>query len=177
MKINNLKNAKNFASAFLNLYINSISEKDLLNLISLSSYLKQNNKLINYVCKISITTNGSCNFFKLLLKKFDLPIVFQKLVDLLANRKLLYLINDIFSQIILLYQKRNKVMLFNIKSVIPLEENDLYKLKIFLEKTTNNKIIETLEIDKSLIAGIKAQSNNFLFENSISKKLKTLRQL
>jgi F0F1-type ATP synthase delta subunit len=57
-----------------------------------------------------------------------------------------------------------------------LEKNDLTPIITMLSLKTKMTILFNHRIDSSLIAGIRAESNNFLWEISVKKKINALKE-
>lgn len=177
MDINNIHISRKYATAFLNLFFYKIDQKSFLNIIDAFNYLKFNNNIFYILSLSNLSLSKRKEIVNLLLTKFDLPLEFTKLTDLLFNAKRIFLLIDILREIILIYENMASIIIFDISSAKALNDSDLHIIRNFLEKKSGKKIIESYKIDKSLIAGIKAKSKTYLWEYSIDKRLRNLTKL
>lgn len=111
------------------------------------------------------------------LAKFQLEGSFIRLVKLLATHKRIFLIHDVLKQLCEEYKLRNKITSFVISSSHDLKAEELSEITQFLVRLTNHEIMSDYKIDKSLIAGIRLQSNTGIWEYSIRKQLAQMQQL
>lgn len=169
--------ARKYAIAFLNIYINKINEKDFLNLVTAFKFLKTHPDVLFFFFLPNLTLSVKNEIINTLFTKFDLNLEFKQLTDFLIENSRAFLFVDILREIILIYQERNSIILFDITSANELKDSDLKDIKYFLERKSGCKVIESYEIDKNLIAGIKAKSTTLLWEYSIAKQMRNIRRL
>ena len=94
---------------------------------------------------------------------------------MLINDKRAGLFDFVLKQITLLYKRRNKILSFTISTAHPLTQEAVESVKQFLERVTGCDIIYEYKIDKSLIAGMRLQSETLLWEHSVKKNLQCVR--
>lgn len=176
MYVNNVQVASKYASAFLNLFINKIDEKSFLNIVTAFEFIQANSNFISFFSLPSLKVSDKNEFIEKFLIKFDLILDFQKLMDILIKQNRLFLLKDILREIILLYQYKTEIFLFDISSAHSLDAVQLKEIKYFIERKTRKKVIESYKIDKSLIAGLKIKSHGLLWQYSINNKLQKIKQ-
>ena len=76
-----------------------------------------------------------------------------------------------------LYKEHIDSVEFSIISAQEINDQQIESIKQFLSRLINKKIIGTPSIDTSLIAGLRLQSNEYLWEYSIRKHINALQAL
>ena len=112
-----------------------------------------------------------------LIGHFLLPQIFSKLLLLLIAHNRSFYIPTVLFFIIELYKEQTNSADFSIKSSHSLDQQQIETIKQFLGRLTGKNIIATSLIDRSLIAGLRLQSNNNIWEYSVRKQLQMLRTL
>jgi F-type H+-transporting ATPase subunit delta len=167
--------ARRYAHAFLNVFIESLSNNDLTNIEQAIDFFTKHKQLIALLKVPHIDTQQKSDALEyILLKIYHLPESFKKLVSLLVSQKRAYYILEVLIQLNEYYQIYKNIEYFQIKSSHQLEQKELELLEQFLKEQTEAIIIYKYEIDPDLIAGIRMQSNTLLWEYSIQKQLNAL---
>jgi ATP synthase F1 delta subunit len=169
--------AKKYASAFFNLNADTLSFDDYSALKAAAQYSKKNEKLFFLLNTPTVPTATKQTILEDLLHQFSLPNSLQPLIQLVLKHQRLFLLPAIFKQITVVYEKQKKIMEFTISSSQHLDKNQLEIMKTFLAKHTNYHIIYKQLFNKKLIAGIRMQSDVYLWEYSVAKQLRALRTL
>ncbi|SHE67622.1 F0F1 ATP synthase subunit delta [Clostridium fallax] len=98
------------------------------------------------------------------------------LIILIEKDRILYL-REKLDQMEKIHLDRNNTLVANIKSVIPLTDEELSKLKSKLEAKYDKKIILEQEIDKSIIGGLYVRVGNDVIDGTIKSKLDEMKAL
>ena len=167
--------ARKYAQAFLNVFADTISQDDFEHIEAAALFFKKQPSLLFFLKWPALGVAVKVEALNKVLQKFGLPDSFNKLVDLLAQDKRTFLIAEVLSQISKQYKKSHKLGVFNISSAHQLNEQELTTIKEFLAKLTGLDIIYNYTIDKKLIAGIRLQSDTYLWEYSIANQLNQLK--
>jgi len=168
--------ARKYANAFLNLYINEISEADFSSIKKLEKFFDGHRKAIFFLSIPNISDKKKEKLLGELFEEFGVDKLLKPLMNLLFKQKRIFLIDEVLKHIGLLYKERKNIMMFNITSSHQLDNQDLEIIKKFLAHRTGKKIISEYKIDKSIVAGIRLQSDTLLWEYSIYKQCETLRK-
>lgn len=112
-----------------------------------------------------------------LISYFALPEQLSAIILLLIKHNRSFYIPDVLFCISQLYKKQTNSVIFSLKSAYPLSEQHIQTIKLFLEKLMHKNVITEPSLDTSLIAGVRLQSSEYLWEYSIRKQLQTLREL
>lgn len=162
--------ARKYAAAFLNQNVHKITHHDYQNIIRAYAFLKKVPMLKTYL-KLPILNEVKKKFLILFCQEFQLDPVCTMLVDLLVKHQRLYLIEMIFFYIKNLYQEQNNIMEFTFISANQITTDQCSKIQSFLIQKTGKTIEYKSIVDPQLIAGIRAQSNTLLWENSIQGRM------
>lgn len=165
--------AQKYAQAFLNVFLEDFSLKEISHLEKLNQFLHERHNLQTYL-KIPLGQQFKRDCFHLLLSKYTLPKSLYILSDLLIKHHRAYLFTIILGCIVTEFYKRQGYTQFRISSSHTLDQEMLDTIYQFLERATKKKILTTMNIDKTLIAGIRLQSNELLWESSIKKRLQVV---
>jgi F0F1-type ATP synthase delta subunit len=167
-----------YAKAYCAVYKDQIVFKERNAIVDISKLLEKtrffliliNNTLKDYTdLKVSIIAD----YFK--MHNLDLP--FEKLIKLLLTHNRLTLLPQILKQIAMFYDTEHNITQFQITTPSLISENFKTEISSFLSSITKKTVLPHYSIDPSLIAGFRAQSKEFLYENSLRKKLQTLTHL
>lgn len=167
--------AKKYATAFLNLYMDTIDTNYYHALKKVILYGKKIERVFFLLQTPTITPQDKQKLINSFIEQFSLPTTLISLTTLLLKQQRIILLPLIFQQIIRLYEQRKKIMPFTFFASYPLTEDKVIAIKQFLEKHTHNYIIGHQKIKPSLIGGIRLQSDFYVWEYSIAKQLRTLR--
>lgn len=169
--------ARKYAIAFLNIYIDQIDDQVFLNIENMLNYLRYNYDSISFFSLPNIGLAEKTKLIDLFLKKFQLPEVFKRLILLLIKHNRIALLVDVCKYISYIYQDMTNSMKFEISTVCKLSKSDINILEEFLARKTGKRIIPTVKIDKSLIAGISMKSDLMLWEFSVSRQLEKVSRI
>lgn len=166
--------AKRYAQAFLNIF--PLNAGNLASIHHAIIFLDQHEEVLSLLKVPMLDTRLKVQALEsYLIDRFELPESFRKLIELLAAQKRSYLIVEVLRCIEIEFQERQHIEFFTIASSIPLDESDLNNLKQFLAEQTQHTIVYEAHHDANLVAGIRMQSAQHLWEYSIRKQLNALR--
>lgn len=167
--------ASKYAQAFVNLYSYKIFENDFFNILNAHNELSDNTNIL-FLMNFAFVKDNPDFFVDKLINEFSLIKEFKVILKVLIESNRVILFKKILEFIIWKYQDFTNKQYFKIFLSDELKDNQIESIKIFLMKLTNNDIIYKYEVDKKLIAGIKALSFNFLWEYSIYSQLQSLKR-
>jgi len=170
---NSTLTTKKYAQAFLNVFMNKLTLETYKNLLRLSHALSEHKEIKTFLKLPHIATEKKEQFLTSLATIFELPACFNSLISLLISYKRAAFFPKILSYIIRIYKTKKEIADFQVKSTLPLNTKQLNYLTTFLAKKIDKTVVISQEIDPSLIAGIRAQSDHYLWEYSIAEKLRT----
>lgn len=178
MNIKRLELSRKYAQAFINIFIDKLSFDTLDNLNNFIVFLKENRKFSFYLSLSTIDNNIKHDILSKVIENMGLPKEFNKLTKLLLKDKRIFILDSVIFYIRELLKSKLNILEFKI--ITPRETPKNFNdnlLKFLSSKLSNKKILYNNYIDKSLIAGVKAYSTNYLWEHSIKQQLRSLKNL
>jgi len=166
--------ARRYARAFFNVYGTMVVETDFEGLERARIFFVQH-KNINFFMKLSsLDAAVKKSAVKVLLKDLGLSPIFSKVLSLLIDEKRTYFLPEFFYQLRNEFKKVKGVTEWKISSSQDLSEDDQKIIEAFLKKTSKNDIYCVYECNNALIAGVRMQSDELLWENSVRQRLQRI---
>ncbi len=167
--------AHRYAIAFLNVYQHSLTVPVIKRLAELIKFLESHKQSLFYVKVSSIPEIIKRDVLGQLFEQFELKTpAFFALLTTLAQHKRLFLSLPILHKIYQDYEKRMNISEFVVATATQLNQDQITTIQKFLEKQIQQAVDLTVTLDRSLIAGIRIQSDTLLWEHSIRKQLKDI---
>ena len=164
-----------YAAAFLNLFDKKLTVHDLEKIEKAACCLSDYRGYIIALSVVQLSDEKKQNLLHaIMVKQFELPVVFERLVHLLIEDRRLVLLADTLKQVAALYRDRHGIAQVLITSSHRLDNEQLSGIKQFLARKTGLDIMYTYRVDKKLIAGVRLQGNSFVWEYSIRKSLNNI---
>ncbi|MCF7899919.1 F0F1 ATP synthase subunit delta [Candidatus Babeliales bacterium] len=167
--------ARRYALAFLNVYSSFLKEADFKGMCLLSSYFCERRQAC-FLMRVSLLDEGvKLKALDAIRNIFKLPPCFNKLFSLLIEHKRSIILSDVFDELCNEYKKRNKIITFEVAATEIFSEEQKNIIEKFLHKATQETVLCSYVEDMSLIAGIRLQSNAYLWETSVKDRLHRIR--
>jgi F0F1-type ATP synthase delta subunit len=167
-----LRLANKYAQAFLNWQGDRFSEADFWNCLKARQFLVDHGVVLNYLNWPSEGLREKLS--QIFLEKFNLPSSYAQLLKILYQHRRMILLQEVLHCLIEQYQFRNQVACFQIESYPALTETQLADFVQYLEVRVGLKILYHTKVNPELLAGLRASSIQWLWEDSISGKLRAL---
>lgn len=163
---------RKYAHAYNNIFGHELAYEHIENIEKAASFLRMHSRAL-FLLKVplipyDVKKKGLADF----INRFALPNSFLLLIELLLKDKRAGLLADVLEQIKDIYIEEHAVHHFTVTSAVALDEQQKADIKTFLADMVQGTIIYTYGVDKNLIAGIRLQSENLLWERSIDKQLR-----
>ena len=168
--------ARKYATAFLNLFIDEIGIKDFCAIVSVDHFLKSAPEISSFF-KFSGMNETKKEVIDRIFQEFKLTPVLKRLTELLLRHQRLFLLQSILHCIKQLYKERRGIMEFSIQSSPVLTKEQITTIKNFLSAKTGCHILYEYKENKNLIAGVRVQSDNVLWERSVARRLVEVQRL
>lgn len=168
--------AKQYAKAYIAQNGASLSMQDIEHIKLAIAFFRKNHNFMS-LASLLVETEGSNHvLIKELFEHFSLHQTLKKMVDVLLHRKHLVLFAQVLQDICCLYVLKNNILEVTVRSAAPLDSAQVEQFEKFFTKLSGKRIISNVVLDESLIAGVRMQSDLFLWEYSIAGRLRNLRQ-
>mgnify|MGYP006413565891 CR=1 FL=1 len=168
--------AKKYAIAFLNTYEEKLTIDCFKTFKIFSKFLKANPLFIAALSVPSIPIERKHDFLIKTLDNLHVHKYLQKLVFLLLKENRIELLGKVLKNVSIQYKKRNGIIKFYVSSSHELDEKEKIAIKSFVKKNMGEHSKTSFLIDKNLISGLRMKSSIFLWERSIDKRLRTMKQ-
>jgi F-type H+-transporting ATPase subunit delta len=168
--------SRKYAEAFLNLYMDSITDDMITQLEELSAYLRSHKNALIFFGLHHISVEEKLRLFEKIETRIKPSSFIKNLFELLIKHNRVALCPHVIDMTCKQYRKRKNILMFDIQTSHTLDTQDITLIQQFLSHKTHKHITSTHHINKQLIAGLRLQSETFLWEYSINKQLKKLTQ-
>jgi len=168
--------AKTYATAFVNVYFDDLSDDYINRLSKLAIFLKSNKQPYIYLRIPKIPQEVKIKALNKVAQAFNLEEGIKKLMYALLETDRIEILDKVLNQIKIVYQRQAGVELFEVISSHSLSDEEKEKVLIFIKANSKYKVKAKFIVDKKLIVGLRIKSNSFLWERSIVKQLRDIKQ-
>lgn len=168
--------AKQYAKAYLAEYESQLNLADIEHIKLVLKFFRKHHNFMSLVSELIDDAGSDHILIQELFDHFSLPVTLKKLVDVLIRHKRLIFFAQVLQDIGCLYLLQHNILEVTVSSAAPLEALELEQFEKFFTELSGKRIISNVVLDESLIAGVRMQSDLFLWEYSIASRLRTLRQ-
>ena len=168
--------SKKYAQAYLNVYGQELGREDIDRIFAAFCFFKKHHDFMHLVCVTSVNDGVMVLVFEKLINYFSLPKSLQKIMHLLVKHKRVCYLKDVLQDICCLYKMRNNIIELEIKTADTIDVHAVQAFEQFFAQQSGSKIESTVHLDRSLIAGVRLQSDFFLWEYSVASRLQSLKQ-
>lgn len=167
--------AKQYAKAYLIEYGDILTSTDIDNMKSAIYFFRRHHNFMSLVSLMTKLHEKKHVMIDEIFSHFSLHDSLQKLVKVLLRHKRLLYFAQVLQDICCLFEIRSGSLEVTIQTATSLTESEIKKFETFFAKLSGKRIISHVRIDPSLIAGVRMQSEIFLWEYSIAARLRQLR--
>lgn len=164
--------ANKYGKAFFNLYGTELTDQNFWNIKDAIDFLNKNRTVLSY---LECTKPGDeQKLITVFLQHFKLHKDFSRLLILLKKQKRILLLPDILHCILIFYLEQGGKMYFDLQSYPKLSSVQEKPLVDFLSNVTGQQILYRCAENHRLIAGLRMQSDQLLWEDSVRGRLKMI---
>jgi F0F1-type ATP synthase delta subunit len=169
--------SRRYARAWNTIFSHQITVAVIESISAAITYLTEHPR-IQFMLRLSVIEDGvKYQALQTLGTYYGLPDGYLKLCHLLVAHKRAFLVASVLKAIVEIYWEDNNIEQFTITSVAPLSYDQKQTCELFLRAACNCKVQCTYLLSPSLIAGIRMQSNHFLWERSVRKQIRIVQHL
>jgi ATP synthase F1 delta subunit len=172
-----LRVTRKYAEAFLRVFGRHLTYADITKMEAAYRSLSSRKHILFFLQLPHLDNPTKSSMIEDLLAHLMMPAIFLQLFMLLVNDNRVFYIPHVLFFIIQLYKRSHAIESFAIMSTHDLNAQQKERIKYFLSSRTGSSIMCSYAIDKSLIAGIRMQSSEHMWEYSVRKQLACLRAL
>lgn len=166
---------KKYAQAWYNLFGKELSFDSIQNMHKAAQFLETSKQLLfllNYAVQEPAQVE-QC--IQMLCAKFQLPASLHALFILLLKHDRIELFIKVIEDIIALYKLDHSMIDVHIMTAHQASADEIAMLTHFFEKKTGMQALVTCTQERSLIAGVRLESELWLWEASVQKQLRILK--
>lgn len=117
-------------------------------------------------------------FYEKLARIFALEVMrIDLLSDLLYKQGRLALLPDVVRHLFELYKKKHNFLFCTMKASHELTPDQKEIMMSFVGRITDKEVVFSVKIDRSLIAGIRIEGDEMVWESSVARQLRAIEQL
>lgn len=166
--------ARKYAQAFLTIFAHEIMLDDIKKLAETEQYLRTNKKILSLLSIPVANEKTQQAMIEKIVTHFSLKNCFTNLFLLILSRHHSHLIPHVLWYINQLYKKQHDTIDCLITSSHDLTQTTIDSITRFFKDITGKNVIYYHTIDKKLIAGIRLQSPEYLWEYSVHKQIQSI---
>lgn len=163
-----------YAKAFFNLYGSELTDADFWLIKKAIHFLVQNGPILNYFSLHQSPEQQALT--AIFLARLKLRASFGQLLWLLQKQKRIGLLPNVLKCVLYVFLHRRKKIYFKLHSYPALSPTQTEQVVKYLSQTTEMQILYESYEDPNLIAGIKMQSEQFLYDDTLSGRLQRIRR-
>lgn len=164
--------AQKYATAFLNQFFSELSIHELQKIDAAVTFFKEHKNALFYLTLNTIDPKTKYDaLMRMLTHSYQVTPSIAPLIKLLTKHKRTFLLPLVLHDIYQLGMMRHNQIKFEVSSAQPLTQEHKIAINTLLTRKTGANTIITYRVDPTLIAGFRAQSETYLFEQSIKKYL------
>ena len=172
-----ISTAKKYAQAFVRVFSQKITFSDCVKIEHAQKILSVRRRILFFLQLPQLDTIARTSMIEDLVDYFLLPHQFLSLFLLLIAHNRSFYIPYVLLFIVQLYKKRSNILDFSVISSHSLTEKQESQIKLFLAHSAGKNIMCSYSVNKNLIAGVRMQSVEYMWEYSVRKQLLCLRAL
>jgi F0F1-type ATP synthase delta subunit len=169
--------AARYARAWSTTFSDQLSEDDLHHFSEAITYLEHHPDIYFMLQLLVIADSVKEQALHMLGELYALPQGYTQLCELLILHKRTFLLELILKKMVELEWEKKNIEWFTISSACPLSSDQQSQCRSFLATMCKKQIRCTYVLSPHLIAGVRMQSNHFLWEHSINKQIQMIRHL
>lgn len=174
MKLQERALARKYAQAYIQVYGSRLTQEARNQIERLVAEYMQHKEKFFYLGLSSLAPAVKSNLVFKTCDQFQVRSVLQPLILLLAEQGRLALLVPVLQSVLSLDKELQGIIDVTIQSAQTLDAQQQEFVKKFLEHLTGKKIHARLVDNPELIAGIRVQSDTFLWEHSVAQQLRFL---
>jgi len=174
MKIAYEQIARKYARAFLRVNHQRMNPDVVAAMVAFVADCRDQRQQFFYVWLSSMSIFAKKEIIRTWARRHNLNDLLDSLIKLLAEQGRLLLFIDVIEQIIIVHNEKQGIVEVRCFTAQPLLQEQLTNIRDFLNRLTGKTIVLVPVIDSSLIAGIRLQSETFLWEYSVAQQLQAM---
>lgn len=167
--------ARRYAAAYIRAFAQELTSNDMQRIKEAHEFFTHHKKALFFLTLPTIAYEKKLQVMETFFKNMHLHASVARLLELLIRDKRVLLWCDVLASITRLYNEKNNIIELAIESYPELDTQGMQAVQQFFARKTKSDIIYTYRVVDDLIAGVRAKTDNLLWEYSVAKKLRAVR--
>lgn len=168
--------SKKYAQAYYHMYAGSIQKSSIQSLQQASNFLEHSKEILFLLGYGALNSQDVTRCIQLFIQRFALPETIEKICMLLLQHNRIFLLEMVLHDICCIYKQEQKEIDVTLSTAHELSPEQIASLTDFFISYSEGRVSVDVVRDPSLIAGVRMQSETWLWEDSVAKKLRALQQ-
>lgn len=168
--------SKKYAQAYYAVYSENIEPSSIQALQQASNFLSHSKEILFLLGYGALDSQEVKRCIQLFIQRFALPQTIEKICMLLLAHNRIFLLEPVLHDICCIYKHEHNEIDVTVSTSHQLLPEQLVELTEFFTSYSKGKVVMHVKHDPSLIAGVRMQSETWLWEDSVAKKLRALKQ-
>ena len=166
--------ARRYARAYLSLFVQDLTPENYRGCYQAAALFMQKPSL-GFLLDLSLIARDiKLKELERIIKTCGLPASCNTVAALVVDHHRAFLLGELFAQLAQLYKHYAKIDVCTVRSSAPLSSQEQKDLEVSFAQQTGQDLSFTYFVDTSLIAGIRCQSTDFLWEHSVDQVVRRL---
>ena len=170
--MNDIQSARRYARAIIETATDSLSVRD--ELLAIGGAFKANPALMEALVNPAVPATAKKAIFAGVFSGLTAPL--PRLFEMLIDSARVDLIDEIVRRYRVEWNARNNVHLAKLIAAMPLDADEMERVRRALETAVSGKVEIETTTDASLVGGLKVEVDGHLFDGTVKARLKALRQ-
>ncbi len=166
--------ARKYAQAFMRTQHEHITKKDYDAIVKARDAIAQKIYIVKLLDVPTMSAEEKDTCIKKLVEYYALPRSFVGLLQLLCKHGRVALFGGVLDAISKLYQEEHNAIVVTIYTSSEVTDKELGIIKNFIAAQTKKDVVVSHVITPSLIAGVRIESDQFVWDYSVQKQLRSI---
>ena len=166
-----------YARAFLNVYHGTLTSEMIDAIQQMCEFLRAHHRVVFFLKLSVLDEEIKIRGLHMLCDRYGLGESVRALIALLQQHRRLYLITDVLCHVRDAFLVDQNIESFCVTCASELTDEQEKTIHTFLSAQLSREVICCFTVDRSLIAGVRAQGANYMWERSVAQQLRNVRQL
>lgn len=170
------KVASKYANAYVNIYIDNLTEEACDNFLKMADFLRANKRFSAYLSIPHLSFEEKQKFIDKLVEVFKLTKNQHTLINLLLINKKFEILGLVIQKIVDLFHQNKGIVKLQVYTSHDVNENQKKQIFDFIKNKLKMNALVDFYTTKKLICGIKIKGKTFVWEKSVIKYLNEIKK-
>lgn len=167
--------ARRYAMAYINTFDDQLSQDIIASINHAIPFFKEHVQALYFLTLPTIAFDQKLMIMTTIMRTLQMPVSLDRLLDLLIRHKRAVLWCDTLESIVSCYYEKHHIAQATVESFPELSQEDKQKLEYYFQRMLNKVVLYRYRVQPKIISGLCIKTDNFMWEDSIAKKLRIVR--